>query len=142
MQIQNILVVCVGNICRSPMAQYLLRQQYPHLNIDSAGVAGLVGQTADPKAQFCLKKLNLDLSQHVAKKLDSHMLKNADLILVMSQGQQHYLEKNWPFAKGKTFRLGHWQSCDIADPYHLDQSTFDQTCQLIQHCIQDWKSYI
>ena len=142
MQIQNILVICIGNICRSPMAEYLLRQEYPHLNIESAGVQGLINCPADPKAQFCLQRLNLDLSTHKAKKINSDMLRNADLILVMSRGQKHYLEKHWPFTKGKTFRLGHWQNCDIADPYRLDQSTFDQTCQLIQHCIQDWKSYI
>ncbi|MDR8406203.1 low molecular weight phosphotyrosine protein phosphatase, partial [Acinetobacter baumannii] len=39
MQIKNILVVCIGNICRSPMAEYFLKQQYPQLNIESAGIS-------------------------------------------------------------------------------------------------------
>ena len=46
------------------------------------------------------------------------------------------------FAKGKTFRLGHWQSKNVADPYQHDQAVFDETCQLIQTYIADWKKYI
>ena len=49
MQINNILVVCVGNICRSPMAEYLLKQQFPQLHIESAGISGLVGHNADER---------------------------------------------------------------------------------------------
>lgn len=56
MNIQHILVVCVGNICRSPMAEYFLKQQFPQLDIQSAGLSALVGQFADPKAiqPFCV----------------------------------------------------------------------------------------
>ena len=142
MNIQNILVVCVGNICRSPMAEYFLKQQYPQLHIESAGISGLTGHAADPKAQLCMQRLGIDLQPHIAKKLNSDLIKKADLILVMSQNQQKHLEQTWPFAKGKTFRLGHWQSKNVADPYQHDQAVFDDTCTLIQACIADWKKYI
>ena len=56
MQIKNILVVCIGNICRSPMAEYLLKQQYPQLNIESAGISGLIGHQADEKAQLFMQR--------------------------------------------------------------------------------------
>ena len=70
------------------------------------------------------------------------LIKKADLVLVMSQNQQKHLEQTWPFAKGKTFRLGHWQSKNVPDPFQHEQSVFDETCQLIQDCIADWKKHI
>lgn len=142
MNIQNILVVCIGNICRSPMAEYLLKQQYPNLHIESAGISGLTGQAADQKAILCMQRLGIDMQPHVAKKLNSELIKKADLILVMSQNQQKHIEQTWPFAKGKTFRLGHWQSKNVSDPYRHEQTVFDETSQLIQACVTDWKKYI
>ena len=142
MKIQNILVVCVGNICRSPMAEYLLKQHYPNIHVESAGISGLVGHPADDKAQLCMHRLNIDMSSHIAKKLNAELVKKADLILVMSNNQQRHLEQTWPFAKGKVFRLGHWQNKNVTDPYQLDQDFFDSTCQLIQQCVADWKKYI
>lgn len=142
MRINNILVVCIGNICRSPMAEYFLKQEFPTLNIQSAGIAGLEGHAADAKAINCMQNVGIDLTPHVARRLNRDMIKHADLILVMSQKQQTHIEQTWPFSKGKVFRLGHWQSTNISDPYQLDQSVFDHTCQLIQQCITDWKKHI
>lgn len=142
MQIQNILVVCVGNICRSPMAEYFLKQSHPHLSIESAGISGLIGEGADAKAIQCMDVLNIDMRPHVARKLNSDLIKKADLILVMSLNQQKHLEQTWPFAKGKVFRLGYWQHKNVPDPYQHDQAFFDETCRNIQAYVSDWKSHI
>lgn len=142
MNIKNILVICVGNICRSPMAEYLLKQNYPLLHIESAGISGLTGHPADAKAQLCMQHLDINMSMHIAKKLNAEHLKKADLVLVMSHNQQKHIEQTWPFAKGKVYRLGHWQNKNVPDPYQHDQAVFNETCQLIQQCIADWKNYI
>ncbi|MDO4222802.1 MAG: low molecular weight protein-tyrosine-phosphatase [Acinetobacter sp.] len=139
---QNILVVCVGNICRSPMGEYFFKHARPDLNISSAGIAGMVGHSADEKAIHCMDHLGIDMRSHKAQKLAAEHIKQADLILVMSTRQQRHIEQTWPFAKGKTFRLGHWQKTDIADPYQHDQQFFNDTCQLIQRCVDDWKKHI
>ncbi|ESK57237.1 MAG: low molecular weight phosphotyrosine protein phosphatase [Moraxellaceae bacterium] len=142
MDIKNILVVCVGNICRSPMAEYLLKQQSSTVHIESAGISGLIGHPADKKAQLCMQRLDIDMSAHIAKKLNAELLKKADIVLVMSNNQQKHIEQTWPFVKGKVFRLGHWQNKNVPDPYQHDQAFFDDTCQLIQQCVVDWKTYI
>lgn len=142
MEIKSVLVICVGNICRSPMAEYFLKQQHPDLHIESAGISGMTGHPADDKAQLCMQRLNIDMDAHRAKKLNAEHLKQADLILVMSHNQQKHIEQMWPFAKGKVFRLGHWQNRNVPDPYQHDQAFFDNTCQLIQQCVMDWKNYI
>ncbi|MGQ9374613.1 low molecular weight protein-tyrosine-phosphatase [Acinetobacter tandoii] len=142
MHIQNILVVCIGNICRSPMAEYFLKQEFPQLHVESAGISGLIGHNADDKAILCMQRHGIDMQKHVAKKLNAELIKKSDLILVMSQNQQKHIEQTWPFSKGKTFRLGHWQGKNVPDPYQHEQAVFDDTCQLIQNCISDWKKHI
>lgn len=142
MKFNNILVVCIGNICRSPMGEYFFKQIKPELNISSAGISGMIGYPADEKAILCMDRLNIDMRAHVAQKLNTEHIKQADLILVMSQRQQKHIEQTWSFAKGKVFRLGHWRNTDIADPYQHDQQFFDNTCQLIQDCVNDWSKQI
>lgn len=95
MQFKNILVVCIGNICRSPMAEYFLKQKYPQLNVESAGISGLIGHQADEKAQLCMQRLGIDMQSHIARKLNAEHIKKADLILVMSQNQQKHIEQTY-----------------------------------------------
>ncbi|WP_446473930.1 arsenate reductase/protein-tyrosine-phosphatase family protein, partial [Acinetobacter baumannii] len=83
-----------------PMAEYFLKQQYPQLNIESAGISGLTGHQADEKARLCMQRLGIDIQPHIARKLNAEHIKKADLILVMSHNQQKHIEQTWPFAKG------------------------------------------
>ena len=142
MNFRNILVVCVGNICRSPMGEFLLKTNHPDLHIESAGLSAMVGHSADDKALACMDLLNIDMRRHVAKQINAALINKADLILLMSTNQQKHIEQIWPFAKGKTFRLGHWQGKNIPDPYQHDQAFFDETSLLIQACVADWTKHI
>ena len=138
MAFENILVVCVGNICRSPMAEALLRQRYPDKNIDSAGVGALVGHSADPAALAIMHAQQLDISSHVAKQIDESLAKKADLIFTMSDSQTKWIEERWPFCRGKTFKLGHWQDKDIADPYKHNMSAFETAYEDIVNGLEQW----
>lgn len=143
MKFQKLLVVCVGNICRSPMAEYFLKRDFPNCDISSAGIKAMVGHPADDKGIHAMQNLaQIDLSFHIAQQLNAEMLKQADLVLVMTMSQQQFIEKTWTFSKGKVFRLGHWKNKDIIDPYQQDQPFFDHTCSMIQHCLADWKEYL
>lgn len=84
----------------------------------------------------------IDMSAHIAKKVRPDIIKKSDLILVMSVYQKKYIENTWPLSKGKTYRLGHWQSMDILDPYQHNQEVFNETCYLIQNCVEDWTRII
>nr|WP_313975652.1 low molecular weight protein-tyrosine-phosphatase [uncultured Psychrobacter sp.] len=142
MAFNNILVVCVGNICRSPMAEALLKQRYPRKNIDSAGVGALVGHSADPAALEIMAKQEIDITNHVAKQIDEGLAKKADLIFTMSDGQTKWIEERWPFCRGKTFKLGHWQDKDIADPYKHEMSAFQTAYQDIVVSLEQWADKI
>ena len=138
MAFDNILVVCVGNICRSPMAEALLKQRYPDKAIDSAGVGALVGHPADPAALEIMTERQLDITNHMAKQIDEKLAKKADIIFTMSNGQTKWIEERWPFCRGKTFKLGHWMNKDIADPYKHDMSAFETAYQDIVESLEQW----
>ena len=142
MAFDNILVVCVGNICRSPMAEALLKQRFPKKNIDSAGVGALVGHPADPAAIEIMSKQQIDINSHVAKQIDEQLAKKADLIFTMSDGQTKWIEERWPFCRGKTFKLGHWMDKDIADPYKHEISAFETAYQDIVDGLAQWADKI
>ncbi|WGV12269.1 low molecular weight protein-tyrosine-phosphatase [Psychrobacter maritimus] len=142
MAFDNILVVCVGNICRSPMAEALLKQRYPDKAIDSAGVGALVGHPADPAALEIMTKQQLDITNHVAKQIDEKLVLKADLIFTMSDSQTKWIEERWPFCRGKTFKLGHWTDNDIADPYRHEITAFETAYQDIVDGLEQWADKI
>lgn len=139
MKFHNILVVCTGNICRSPMAEILLKEVFPNKHIFSAGTYGLTGESIDPLAEACLNTINLSGLQHIAQKITADHIRQADLILTMSNRQLRFIEQEWPFSRGKVFRLGHWQHKDIVDPYQQSSAFFMQVFNEIQLCINDWQ---
>lgn len=136
---RSILVVCIGNICRSPMAEVLLRQQLsPALQVSSAGLSALVSHPADDHAIALMQADGLDLTAHRARQLNQTLINDHDLILVMTQRQKEVLEKEFPSARGRVFRLCHWQPADVADPYQQDRAAFEQALTLIRQGVTDW----
>lgn len=139
MQFQTILNVCLGNICRSPMASGFFSKHYSNKHILSAGIEALVGNSVNAKAQQSMARLHqIDISSHIAQQINYELIHQADLILVMSNRQVYRLIERWPTVTGKVFRLGHWQSLDIVDPYGKSQLDFDQCSKIIENCVQDW----
>ncbi len=143
MELNNILVVCIGNICRSPMAAALLKQQLGkkdnnNINVSSAGIAAMTGHSASDHAQALVKEYGLDISAHRAIQLVPDMLLKADLVLVMDKTQQQKTETWQPAARGRIFRLGEWDDCDIPDPYGQDEAIYRDVFNLIDQGINSW----
>lgn len=142
MNFQNILVVCIGNICRSPMAEALLKQAYPDRNISSAGIEGLTGHPADPLAIECMREMGVDISAHIARRLDSAALVQADLVFAMTTQQVKTIEERWGFTRGKVFRLCHWSDQNISDPYQKGKPAFVLAKELVQVGVDDWQKHL
>jgi protein-tyrosine phosphatase len=142
MSFQNILIVCIGNICRSPMAEALFQQAFPEKNISSAGLNGLEGHSADCYAIECMDELGIDITTHIARRLDTEMLTRADLVLAMTSQQVKVIEEKWGFSKGRVFMLCHWSDQAIADPYQKGKSEFAAAKELIEKGLRDWKSHL
>jgi protein-tyrosine-phosphatase len=85
----NLLFVCTGNTCRSPMAEVLARREierrgWRNVSVRSAGVAATAGSPASEHATSVVGDLGLDLAEHRATQLDGRLVEWADLILAMS----------------------------------------------------------
>lgn len=135
----RILVVCVGNICRSPMAEAVLRSHYPEKTVRSAGLDALEGEPADATAIALMRERGLDLGQHRGRQLDERLLMQSDLVLVMESGHRKWIEAEWPHAKGRVFRWGHWSNFDVPDPYRRGEREFREVLALIDKGLEDWK---
>lgn len=142
MAFDNILVVCVGNICRSPIAEALLKEQYPQKKIDSAGLSAVVGNPVDPNSQAVMEPYNIDMSHHIAKQVDEKLVMRADIIFTMSDGQTKWIEERWPYCRGKTFKIGHWIDKEVSDPYQHDISLFEIARQDIVDSLKLWTDKI
>ncbi len=139
----KILVVCVGNICRSPTGEAILKQLLPNRTVDSAGIAalksGLVGKPADAMALQVAAEHGVDLGEHQAKQLTSELCAQYDLILVMEKRHKEALTEIAPEARGKTMLFGQWNGqCDIPDPYRQSREAFDHAYKLIDEAANAW----
>lgn len=136
----SILVVCTGNICRSPIGERMLRLALPGKKVDSAGVGALVGYAADESAIEVSEKYKLSLDGHQAQQFTSTLARKYDLILVM---EKHHIEEVTaiaPEARGKTMLLGHWSKIkEIPDPYKKSNEAFEYVYQLIGASCDEWK---
>lgn len=136
---RSVLTVCIGNICRSPMAEGLLAAGLPHLRVFSAGTGALVGKPADPMAQALMRKRGIDISDHVAQQVSQMLCRQADLILVMDREQRRHLESTYPFVRGKVFRIAEFSVAqDVPDPYGKDEAAFEHALALIDAGVRTW----
>jgi protein-tyrosine phosphatase len=139
--IRHILIVCVGNICRSPMAEAVLRNELrgqDQLTVESAGLGALVGEPASQHAMVLMEERGIDISSHRAQQLTPELVRKADLILVMESRHKKAIESDDPATRGKVFRLGEWLNQEIADPHRLPRQAFEEALAGIDECVADW----
>lgn len=136
----NILFVCTGNTCRSPMAAYIMDKIAVENDLDvlieSAGVFAEEGQKASENAIKALSDMGIDLSDHRTQPLSEELLKKSDIVLTMTEGQKKLVE---PYATGKVYTLLEYAGSegDISDPYGGDIDEYKETAQEIYDTIVD-----
>ncbi|WP_406869377.1 low molecular weight protein-tyrosine-phosphatase [Paraburkholderia fungorum] len=140
--IDTVLVVCEGNICRSPMAAALLSKRLPNINVFSAGTRALVGRSADALAIQLMTRERLDISTHVAKFVTLERVREANLVLTMTKEQRIFVETSYPFSKGRVYRLGEQNGYDVVDPYRSGIDAFEVSLRQIQIGVTTWANTI
>lgn len=121
----NILFVCSGNTCRSPMAAYLgadiAVKEYPSgkFCFDSAGIATSDGFPATDHALEALAEWGIDASAHRSKQFQPYMVGLSDYIVCMTELHKNALCHSFPEAADKIFVIGELSGsgADIPDPY-------------------------
>lgn len=107
----SILVLCTGNVCRSPIAEGMLRERLEERfegaapTVASAGMAGWDGSGADPGSIEAAAELGVDISGHRARQVDVDEVRAATVVLAMAREHRNELSRMLPEAAARTFTL-------------------------------------
>ena len=135
-------MVCLGNICRSPTAEgvlrALLRQEAPHLavEVDSAGTADYhIGDAPDRRSQRAALKRGIDISSLRGRQVEPADFSRFDYILAMDEDNLRELERLRPKHARAELKLfmeyaPEAGSREVPDPYYRDAAAFEQVLDL------------
>jgi glycine hydroxymethyltransferase len=141
---KRILFICTGNVCRSPMADGLLKHMLRGRNdiqVVSAGLGALDGSTATEVAIEVMAESGVDISSHVSQPLNGDLVRQADFIFTMTRQQQDMIQTLYPAAAEKTFLVrefeeaGPTENKDIADPIGQSIEVYRRTRDQIRDAL-------
>lgn len=137
----HVLMVCTGNVRRSPMAAALWRHRFREhpMVVQSAGLNALNGAGIDPQAEAALAERGLTGRPHIARQVTAALVEAADIVLVMDCAQAVAVQALSPCAVGRTFMLGKWSGgIEIPEPHPYSTDAYARVCCLIERAIDDW----
>ncbi len=147
----NILMVCTGNICRSPMAEGLQISRLPKnwnglVSVSSAGTHAINGNSAEQNAIVAMEEFEIDLSTHCARLVTKEIVRISDLILVMENSHLNMI-KRMVFSGSKKIHMLSKFSMDaklddIFDPYGMEVQDYIECANLIFSCIDGVVEYV
>ena len=126
----NILFVCTGNTCRSPMAEAICRVKYPNRHAGSAGLVAHIPLPATDDAVEAVALYGGDLSEHLSRQVSAEMLEEAEIVVPMAQAHAERLRELFPQFSHKLRLLG-----EVADPFGGDAEDYRLCAELISELL-------
>ena len=142
----NIVFVCTGNICRSPMAEGFLRHKWNEmgrddLNVSSMGIHGLDDSPATEYAQEVCEEHGVDISSHRSRSLVGDELQKADFIFCMEPIHKKFVQTFFPWHRDRVFLLAAWPKKEtrksfISDPMGGSYEDYQRIFGIIRSYIE------
>ncbi|MEM7422960.1 MAG: low molecular weight protein-tyrosine-phosphatase [Pseudomonadota bacterium] len=134
----RILCVCLGNICRSPMAQGALERRAEEaglaVEVDSAGTgAWHIGNPPDPRGLAAAAARGYDNTAQRARQIRNEDFDRFDLIVAMDRSNLSTLERQRPEGARARISLFHPDGHDIPDPYYGGPTDYENALNLVEY---------
>lgn len=146
--LQNILFVCSGNTCRSPMAEGLLRKELQLygeksannlLEIRSAGIMAGSRLPASSEAVLVMAEQGVDLTRHQSQMLNQELLQWADLVLTMTANHRQHVISRYAIRPNQIYTLADFsgiEHMDVTDPFGLGIEAYRKSALQLQQLIK------
>jgi protein-tyrosine-phosphatase len=141
----KVLMVCTGNICRSPIAAGLLSHYLPDdlkrcVKVTSAGTHALHGNQAETHAMYAMDQIGIDISQHRARQITKDIARGSDLILTMEAAHAKRVKSLLGWRQNSPRIITEFDpqksTYDIKDPYGGILRDYEACIQTLKPCIQ------
>lgn len=139
----NLLLVCTANICRSPMAEVVMRHAIARRGLNagatSAGVRAQYDQPAHPHSVTAIAQAGLgNLSDHHSQPVSASVLADSGIVLCMDSFHRQEILARWPQYAGRVRLIGHWQGIEVADPVNGPLEEFEDCLRVLVRCTDQW----
>jgi glycine hydroxymethyltransferase len=147
--LKNVLFVCTGNICRSPMAEFFFRQMAGGgYTVGSAGLAAIPGQPASRHTADILREAGLDPAGFSSRPLLPDMIEEATHVFAMSRQHSLLIEDEFPDFMDKVYLVSEFspedslRGRDVHDPFGQGRSAYEATRDMLLACLPSVHAFI